>query len=311
MQVESWARKGKMDRARDMLEACMVLRLPAVPEDQRGPWERKIRELDESLPGTKWASRSAGGSDQPGVTVRRTQATRAKTPGGPEEAEQGSVAYRSPVWERLGKALDDRRTDFAGLAVDAFRARFDFVAAESGVQIWVTIQNPTEHAWRAFAGSRFIREAHAIAPGTRKFVSTEMPPRGVSGWLLVWAFTSAPDARVAVKDEFLASSPDVAPDLTVERHSLPAEAEFDREVQRLGSRPYRPGQGHKRFAVTTCAKCGQPLSDPRSVVLGIGPDCLKYFDPKVLAAAKKWKPDSVRALGRTTSEFFAAVTTGW
>ncbi|WP_460790920.1 DUF6011 domain-containing protein [Nocardioides maradonensis] len=106
-------------------------------------------------------------------------------------------------------------------------------------------------------------------------------------------------------------SPKSAPQLTVQRHPSAPVAEFDRTVERLGRRPFRPGHGLKRFAVTTCAKCGQPLSDPNSVVLGIGPDCLKYFDPEVLAAARQWKPGSVRSVGRTTKNFLAAVTADW
>jgi hypothetical protein len=311
MQVESWERKGKLDRARDVLQACELLHLPAVPEDLRAPWEKKIRDLDARLPDSTWASSRTGGDSQPVTPSKPTATPQVWGASDLQGGEHAPAASRSPVWGRLGKALDDRSTDFVVLAVDAFRARFDFVAAESGVQVWVTVQTAKERAWNAFSGSRFIREAHAIAPGAREFVSPQMLPGGASGWLLVWVFTSIPDARAEVKDEFLASSPELAPMLTVGRHPLPTEAEFDREVERLGSRSYRPGHGHKRFAVTTCAKCGQPLSDPRSVVLGIGPDCLKYFDPKVLAAAKTWKPGSVRTLGRTPSEYFSGIADEW
>jgi hypothetical protein len=311
MQVESWERKDKLDRARDMLQACAAVYLPAVPEDQRGPWELKIRALDERLPSTTWQPPTAVRSSRPAATARPTRASATRGVGGNEDREHSSVASQSPAWERLGKALDDRRTDFAVLAVDSFRARFDFVSTESGVQIWVTLQEVPERAWSAFRESGFVREAHAIAPGTHNFVPAESAPPGIADWLLVGVFTSAPDARVAVKEEFLASSPDVAPELTVSRHPLPEKAEFDWEVETLGSRPYRPGQGRKRFPVKTCAKCGQPLSDPRSVILGIGPDCLKYFDPKVLAAAKAWKPGSVRSLGRTPREYFSSITSAW
>lgn len=309
MQVESWERKGRLDRARDMLEACKILRLPAVPEELRAPWERRIEDLDARLPRTSWSPADARKAVEDPVAlasgVDRSPVALDDVGGGSEPD-----ALRSAVWKRLGRALDDRSTDFVVLAAPLFRTRFDFVAADSAVQVWVTIQDASERAWSALAESRFIREAHAIAPGT----STFAPPGArtdATGWRLVWVFTSIPDARVEVKDEFLATAPALAPELSVVRHPRRDEADFDREVERLGSRSYRAGHGRKRFAVSTCAKCGQPLSDPQSVVLGIGPDCLKYFDPKVLAAARKWKPGSVRSLGRTPAEFFKAVTAPW
>jgi len=311
MQAEAWERKGKLDRARDMLEACKLLRLPAVPEELRGPWERRIENLDARLPATSWSSTSA----QPGVEEIAALDPTAERgiPLADDECDVDSepAALRSPVWERLSRALDERSTDFVVVAAGSCRARFDFVSSDSGVQVWVTMRNPSQRAWIAEAESRFIRQAHAISAGARTFEPKGPRFDDVPGRLLVWVFTSTADARVEVKDEFLKSSPDAAPELTVVRRSRPSEAEFDREVERLGGRLYRPGHGNRRFAVTTCAKCGQPLSDPRSVVLGIGPDCVKYFHPKVLAAAKKWKPGSVRALGRTRSEFFSQVTAPW
>jgi len=307
MQVEAWARKGKLDRARDMLQACKVLHLPAVPEELREPWERKIRLLDDQLPKTTWDPSGPSSSDTP---HRRRQDRPRPTPTSTGDVAEEPVAVRSPVWERLARALDDRRTEAATLTVSEFKARFDYVAAESGVQIWATLRNAPRAAWSAHHESRFIRDARAIAPSALRLVPVDTAPADASAWLLVWAFVSIPDARVAVKSHFLEVSPDTAPELKVERHPL-AAAEFDRAVERLGSRQYRPGQGRKRFVVTTCARCGQPLSDPNSVILGIGPDCLKYFDPTVLAAAKQWKPGSVRAVGRTTKNFLAAVTGDW
>ena len=309
MRVETWATKGDLKRARDMLQACIALDLPAVPDERRGPWERKIRGLDERLPKTTWAGSSPPARRQPRTSPSRLPRQRSESSHGQSRKE--TVAAQSRVWARLARALDDRRTDFAVLACDSFRARFDFVSTPSGVQVWVTLRAPTERAWALFPGSQFIREAHAVAPRARRFLPVRRRPASSSDWLLVWMFTSIPDARVEVKDEFLASSPDQAPELTVSRHPADTHAAFDREVERLGARPYRPGQGHKRFPVTTCAKCGQPLSDPRSVVLGIGPDCLKYYDPKVLAEAREWKPGSVRSTGCTPRSFFSAITAPW
>ncbi|NYE38621.1 hypothetical protein F4692_003771 [Nocardioides cavernae] len=309
MQVEAWARKGKVDRARDMLQACKILHLPAVPEELREPWERRIRLLDERLPETSWDPSGPSSPDAP--HTRRQERTR-PTPTSTDVVAAESVAVRSPVWERLARALDDRRTEAATLTISEFQARFDYVAAESGVQVWATLRNAPRAAWSAHHESRFIREARAIAPSALGLVPVHTAPDvDASAWLLVWAFTSIPDARVAVKSQFLEASPDTAPELKVERHPVAAVAEFDRAVERLGSRQYRPGQGRKRFAVTSCARCGQPLSDPNSLILGIGPDCLKYFDPTVLVAAKQWKPGSVRAVGRTINNFLAAVTGDW
>lgn len=315
MQVEAWTRKGKVDRARDMLQACKVLHLPAVPEELREPWERKIRLLDERLPETSWDPSGPSSPDTP--HTRRKETTR-PAPTSTDVVAVEPVAVRSRVWERLARALDDRRTEAATLTVPEFQARFDYVAAESGVQVWATLRNAPGAAWSAHHESPFIREVRAITPSAPGLVPVDTTPDiDPSAQLLVWAFTSILDARVAVKSQFLEASPDTAPELKVERHPAAAVAvavavaEFDRAVERLASRQYRPGQGRKRFAVTTCARCGQPLSESNSLILGIGPDCLKYFDPAVLVAAKQWKPESVRAVGRTINSFLAAVTGDW
>ena len=305
MQVESWVRKGKLNRARDMLEGCKNIYLPAVPASQRAPWVKKVQQLDASLPNSTWAHNSdlPIGGPSPSTILKGT-------PAEPSTGDDhGIVARPNPLWERVGRALDDRRTDFAVLTTGALSARCDFVATESGVQLWVTIRNPISQVWDAVDRGT-AAEPYGIAPGTRSLAPAGEALTKSPGWLLVWMFSSVLDARVALRFELMTSRSDV-PTLTVYRHPQLETAAFDREVERLGSRAYRPGYGSQKFAITSCTKCGQPLSDPSSVKLGIGPDCLKYFDPKVLVAARRWKPTSVRALGRSQTEYLGDVWGEW
>jgi hypothetical protein len=46
----------------------------------------------------------------------------------------------------------------------------------------------------------------------------------------------------------------------------------------------RGNGGRKRFAETTCLKCGLPLSDPTSVKVGIGPECRRQMGQDAIRA---------------------------
>ena len=70
--------------------------------------------------------------------------------------------------------------------------------------------------------------------------------------------------------------------LSVEECS-PAEANRRYGITALVHRRHGNG-GRKRFAETTCLKCGLPLSDPTSVALGIGPECRRQMGQDAIRA---------------------------
>lgn len=57
---------------------------------------------------------------------------------------------------------------------------------------------------------------------------------------------------------------------TARGHGRPAEAlEHEFEAARLEALAY---------AAHECLRCGRPLTDPESILLGIGPDCRRIID---------------------------------
>lgn len=301
-QVDSWLNSGKLSKARDLLRGCRVIYLAALSEEERPQWESLVEEREARL----------GGLVGPKGLLDDWPTAAALTANGaasPQRNEQASALLAtSPAWERLGKALDDRHIDFVVLDLDAGpRFRFDFVSSGHNVELWVTVRDPTSRAWTTKSPGQ-LAPARALRPGAAGFERRLPNEVERHEFLLVWRFGSLLDGRVAVKDAVLASGGEAELSVEVRRHPQPARADIDLQIERLGSRSFRPGHGSKRFAVTTCARCGQPLADPSSVTLGIGPDCVKYFDPAVVAAAKRWVPGSVRALGRKQGDYFRDVS---
>ena len=213
------------------------------PRQRRGPWDRKIRGLDERLPKPSGQGPAAA-RRQPRTSPSRLPRQKSESGHGQRgrrlllhKVECGrawlahwtTVEPTSPSWLAIHSVLDSslsRLRRGAGLG---------HPPGTDGTGMGSISWEPVHP------------EAHAVAPRARRFLPVRRRPASSSDWLLVWMFTSIPDARVEVKDEFLASSPDQAPELTVSRHPADTHAAFDREVERLGARPYRPGQGHKRF----------------------------------------------------------------
>lgn len=56
----------------------------------------------------------------------------------------------------------------------------------------------------------------------------------------------------------------------------------DREVARLISRRGAIPRGRRYPISGSCDHCGQPLSDPFSLLIGIGPVCRGYYSPRVI-----------------------------
>lgn len=68
------------------------------------------------------------------------------------------------------------------------------------------------------------------------------------------------------------------------------DAEGMRRIRALEGIPRRRshGGGSRRApVVSSCDRCGQPLSDPYSVAIGVGPECQRYYDQTMLQRIRK------------------------
>ena len=64
--------------------------------------------------------------------------------------------------------------------------------------------------------------------------------------------------------------------------SADAAQREDAEVARLKARRSAMAKGRRYPINGSCDQCGQPLSDPFSLLVGVGPVCREYYSPRVL-----------------------------
>lgn len=84
-----------------------------------------------------------------------------------------------------------------------------------------------------------------------------------------------------------------------------------REIEGLPHRRAHGGGTSRAPAVSTCERCGAPLSDPHSVAVGVGPECEKYYDRTMLQRIRnhpKVEPRSWIGL-KTSSTWLAEIRT--
>ena len=84
---------------------------------------------------------------------------------------------------------------------------------------------------------------------------------------------------------------------------------ISRLVRRRGAIPTG-----RRYPISgSCDHCGQPLSDPYSLLIGVGPVCRGYYSPRVLAAvaATRAPLPEERPQVRTASVALQALAREW
>ncbi|MFF0341566.1 DUF6011 domain-containing protein [Kribbella sp. NPDC004875] len=88
--------------------------------------------------------------------------------------------------------------------------------------------------------------------------------------------------------------------------------ELDRRVtgQAVVQRLRRSG-GRKGVVRRSCDRCGQPLSDPESVRLGIGPECRSYYSRQILDAVRRPSADVRRPGSKSQVTWLSAVRSKW
>ena len=216
---------------------------------------------------------------------------------------RATETVRRPVNELL-YALSLIETDEVLLGPSSsreVRIRCDFIRADSVDRIWVTAK-----ASNADIYQRLLKVAGARQPRSR----LRMPLRPASETpstlpcLLVWR-VGAPAQAVRTVERVQAAWTDGRAWRQERAACSPGElerrVEGDRTIRRLGSRP------RSSFAVSTCDRCGMPLSDPGSVQLGIGPECRRHYSPEVLAATSRRTSQPVRLGSRTPAQWAALV----
>ena len=158
--------------------------------------------------------------------------------------------------------------------------RCDFVRGDRGEEIWIACAAANSEEWRAAAQAG----AWSLGPGWKlPLTLASEAPEGHPP-LLVFRERSASEAAQQVQAVVadLWGTPDDSARLE-KITCTPAELERrvlgEQTTRRLVARAASRGP-----AVRTCERCGQPLTEPASVALGIGPECRKYYSAEVLRA---------------------------
>ena len=178
--------------------------------------------------------------------------------------------------------LSEADTDSLGVEVTSaasarLELRYDFVRTMAGVQLWLTAAAPGPAVLAAYLRTD---PWSLTPPGVLPLVPA--PARLTAPAVLVWRH-STPQEAAATLSTVLGDGLGVRIErLRVERHQC-TPAELDRRTTDEGTvRRITARRGARRAAVSQCDRCGQPLSDPVSVQLGIGPECRRYYSQQVL-----------------------------
>jgi hypothetical protein len=155
--------------------------------------------------------------------------------------------------------------------------RYDFVEAGPRSRVWLT----------GLAQSPALLESYLAANPWTLTPPGRLPLTGaranvVAPAVVVWRHATAQAAALSLREVLGATLSVDADQVRVERRQCtPVELERrlrdEATVRRLSGRT-----GRGRIAVSQCDRCGQPLSDPVSVQLGIGPECRKYYSTEVI-----------------------------
>jgi len=160
--------------------------------------------------------------------------------------------------------------------------RCDFVRGDRGEEIWIAWPAVSSEEWRPAAQAG----AWSLGPGWKLPLTLAPDAPGDHPPVLVFRERSAADAAHRVQT--LVAGTWGIPEGRARLEKItctPAELERrvlgEQTVRRLVARSTPRGP-----AVRTCERCGQPLTDPSSVALGIGPECRKYYSAEILRAVK-------------------------
>jgi hypothetical protein len=188
----------------------------------------------------------------------------------------------------------------------ALRMRLDFVQDLGGPAIWLAclVEGRIVH--------RELTKEQPLTLGSNwslPLVPAASPPTLPE--VLVWR-TSSPRAASGVVRAALEQRLGVPARRVRLRRDSCTPRELDlRASEETTIRRLRDHRGRKDIPIRACDRCGQPLSDPASVALGIGPECRKYYAREVLAAVRKPGRTPSRRGTKTHSAWIGELLTSW
>lgn len=233
---------------------------PVVPRPAR-TWDRVVEDV------TLWLSESDTDCVHVEVAARETEVSEtARSEISPDDTAVNDSAGNKPA---PGAAQ--------GVSTERLVLRYDFVQAGPKSRLWLT----------GLAQSHQLLDVYLTANPWTLTPPGRLPLTGshadvVAPAIVVWRHTTAQAAAVSLREVLGVTLGVDAEQVRVERRQCtPVEHERrlrdDATVRRLSGRT-----GRTRIGVSQCDRCGQPLSDPVSVKLGIGPECRKYYSIEVI-----------------------------
>jgi hypothetical protein len=176
---------------------------------------------------------------------------------------------------RSGPVIVTAASAELGLAPFEIRA----LMLDSPDPFWVCAKVQVRSFWeRLFPKAETLSQTWSLPLRPAPRVSPGLPAA------LIWRRRTV-DAAVAQVEAVFASLPGMSYDAAQiqdspqEIHKTHNESEVQRLLRRRGPVP----RGHGHPAAGFCDYCGHPLSDPYSLLVGVGPVCRAHYRPEVIA----------------------------
>jgi Family of unknown function (DUF6011) len=186
-----------------------------------------------------------------------------------------------------------------------FRLRLDYVGSPAQPEIWMSGGSVNQALMQ-----RLLRSSPSVlSPGLQ--LPLIAPSSDATPTVLVWRVSGPREAAEKLR-EVVGDHLGVHPGClrTDKETCSPMELErrvgWDATVRRLRGRRTR-----KHAVVNFCDHCGQGLSDPNSVAIGIGPECLKYYSRDVLTAARHNNAQLLRTGAKLPNRWLHEVAQEW
>lgn len=187
------------------------------------------------------------------------------------------------------------------------RMRLDFVKKRGRSSIWVAGLVEDQIVLEQMSAE----DAFVLSPGW-SLPLVQPTPDSLLPQVAVWRIQSARQAAETVRS-VLEGRLGLPAERVRTSHDDCTPGELDRRV--TGQRTIGRVQGsrtRKNIATRSCDRCGQPLSDPESVRLGIGPECRRYYGQEVLNAVRRGPSAEVRRLGaKSQADWLSDVQRSW
>jgi hypothetical protein len=251
--------------------------------------------------------------DEAPELVRVGSMIRPRPPAPKQSAPQTRPAVTWPkVTKDLEFFLSELETDTVYVDVASarggvvLRMRLDFVRAGGRNAIWLAC---------LIKGRTMLEELRAERPLvlSQNWSLPLVRPRPdlLPPQIAVWRTTSASKAANAVRAA-LETRLGLAADRIRLTRDVCTPIELDRRVTGQATiRRLRQSRPRRDFASRACDRCGQPLSDPQSVRLGIGPECRKYYSRIVLDAVRRPGAEVERPGTKSQKAWLSSVRDAW